>query len=133
MTAKFEPTDEERQYVESLSGFGVPQEDISLVVRDGIDAKTLRKYFAKELRVGKVKANAKVGQSLYQQAVKGNMTAAIFWAKTQMGWREGGGQLVLPPDSVAEFIKQVSGKTSNIMDYAKKDEKKAGRGGKTVH
>lgn len=84
----FEPTDKERQLVESLSGFGLPHEDIALLVRDGIDDKTLRKHFRRELDTGMTKANAKVVESLYQQAVGGNVTAAIWWTKGRMGWRE---------------------------------------------
>lgn len=34
-------------------------------------------------------ANAKVAESLFRMATqKMNVTAAIFWAKTRMGWRE---------------------------------------------
>lgn len=85
---KFEPTEAERQLVESLAGLGVPHLDICLLVRDGIDRKTLERRFPRELRRGKAKANAKVAQSLFQQATAGNTTAAIWWTKTQMGWRE---------------------------------------------
>lgn len=81
-------TSEERKMVESLVGYGVPQSDIAALLRDGIDLKTLRKHFRYELNTGKAKANAKIAQSLFQQATNGNITALIFWAKTQMGWRE---------------------------------------------
>ena len=37
---------------------------------------------------GKAKAIGSVGQSLIQQARDGNITAAIFYLKTQAGWRE---------------------------------------------
>jgi hypothetical protein len=37
---------------------------------------------------GKAKAIGSIGQSLIQQAKNGNMTAAIFYLKTQAGWRE---------------------------------------------
>ena len=37
---------------------------------------------------GKGKAIASVAASLLKQAQKGNMTAAIFFLKTQAGWRE---------------------------------------------
>lgn len=72
--------------VESMSGFGSPQVDIACILK--IDLKTLRLAFRAELDEGKAKANAKIGQCLFQQAMGGNVAAAIFWAKSQMGWRE---------------------------------------------
>ena len=53
---------------------GIPQEQIAMVIRDGIDADTLAKHFKKEIRDNKV--------------MNGDTSAAIFWAKTQMGWKE---------------------------------------------
>ena len=37
---------------------------------------------------GKASAIANVAKGLVQQAIEGNMTAAIFYLKTQAGWRE---------------------------------------------
>ena len=37
---------------------------------------------------GKAKAIVTVGSNLIKQAQKGNMTAAIFYLKTQAGWKE---------------------------------------------
>ena len=84
----FEPTADERKLVEQMAAVGIPQESISLLVRDGIDEKTLRKHFRRELDTGAPKANAKVGGTLFNKAMSGDTTAAIFWAKTRMGWRE---------------------------------------------
>ena len=84
----FKPTDDERRLVEQMCAVGIPQESIRLVVRDGIDDKTLRKHFRRELDTAKIKANAKIGGTLFNKAVNGDTTAAIFWAKTQMGWKE---------------------------------------------
>ena len=82
----FEPTDKQRAQVEKLAGFGVPQDDIATIL--GISAPTLRIHFRQSLDMGVAKANAKIGQTLFQQAMKGNVAAAIFWAKARMGWRE---------------------------------------------
>ncbi len=82
---KFEATDEQRRQVEMLSGFGLPQEQIASLVKCSVD--TLNRHFRKELDDGVAKANSRVSQFLYQQATK-NLTAAIFWAKTRMRWRE---------------------------------------------
>ncbi len=84
----FEPTDDERKQVEIISGYGLPLEQIAVLIRDGIDADTLRKYFATELKSGKAKANAQVGKTLFQKVMAGDTTAAIWWSKTQMRWSE---------------------------------------------
>ena len=84
----FEPTDAERKQVEAMSGYGLPIEQIAVLVRDGIDTDTLRKHFAQELVSGKAKANAQVGKTLFQKVMAGDTTAAIWWSKTQMRWKE---------------------------------------------
>lgn len=84
----FKPTDSERRQVESMSGYGVPIEQIAALVRDGISVDTLRAHFTPELVNGKAKANAKIGQTLFQRASGGDTTAMIWWSKTQMGWKE---------------------------------------------
>ena len=84
----FEPTNAERKQVEALSGYGIPIEQIAVLVRDGIDADTLRKYFITELQSGKAKANAQVGKTLFNKVLAGDTTAAIWWSKTQMRWAE---------------------------------------------
>jgi len=84
----FEPTDAERKQAEALSSYGLPIEQIGILIRDGIDADTLRKHFANELQSGKAKANAQVGKTLFQKAMGGDTTAMIWWSKTQMRWSE---------------------------------------------
>ncbi len=84
----FEPTDHERKQVEAMSGYGLPIEQIAVLVRDGIDTDTLRKHFAQELISGKAKANAQVGKTLFQKVMAGDTTAMIWWTKTQMRWAE---------------------------------------------
>jgi len=84
----FEPIDSERKQVEALSGYGLPIEQIAVLVRDGIDTDTLRKHFATELVSGKAKANGQVGKTLFQKVMAGDTTAAIWWSKTQMKWAE---------------------------------------------
>jgi hypothetical protein len=90
----FEPTEEHRRQVEAMAGYGIPIEDIAKIIlnpRTGkhIAKNTLKEHFEQELAVGHVKANSKVAESLYKQAVEGrNTTAAIWWTKTRMGWKE---------------------------------------------
>lgn len=84
----FEPTDAERKQVEALSGYGLPIDQIAVLVRDGIHIDTLRKHFADELVKGKAKANSGIGRTLFQKAMDGDTTAMIWWSKTQMRWAE---------------------------------------------
>ena len=86
MTQPHEPTDTTRELVKSLSGFGVPQADICVVL--DISEPTLRKYYRRECDLGFAQANAKVGESLFKQATGGNTAAAIFWMKARAGWTE---------------------------------------------
>lgn len=102
----FIPTDEERKLVENLSGAGVPVKSIATLVRDGIDDKTLMKHFRRELDLGKARANATIGKTLFNQAVGGNISAAIFWAKSQMGWSEK--QIIDHTSSDASLISSMS-------------------------
>ena len=104
----FEPTDKQRQNVETMAGYGVPVEQIAALM--GIGDDTLRKYFAHEILVGKAKVNTKVGMSLAQQAMAGNTAAAIWWSKSQMGWTEKHEKMVLevktPEQEMADDIDQ---------------------------
>lgn len=84
----FDPTDSERKQVEALSGYGLPIDQIAVLVRDGIHVDTLRSHFATELVSGKAKANGQVGKTLFQKVMAGDTTAAIWWSKTQMRWAE---------------------------------------------
>ena len=80
------PTDKTRLLVEKSSGLGLPHESIACLV--GIDDKTLRKYYRKELDMGKAKANGEIAKTLYSKATAGDTTALIWWTKTQMRWSE---------------------------------------------
>lgn len=82
----FEPTDEQRYSVELMASIGIPQEQIASSLE--ISLPTLHKYFRDELDNGKPRTITKVADSLYRQAIAGNITAAIFYLKTQGGWKE---------------------------------------------
>ena len=83
-----------------MAGYGVPHDDIALVVR--CSPPTLRKWFRHELDVATIEANARVAQTLYQQATKpGNIAASIFWLKARAGWREKQAVEVSGPEGAA--------------------------------
>ena len=96
MGALHEPTDETRAQVFALSSFGVKQDDISEFL--GLSDDTLRKHYADELRRAKVERNAEVAAFLFRSANGSTiedgasysdcLRAAMFWMKTQGGWRE---------------------------------------------
>jgi len=69
-----------------MAGYGMPQIDIAhLITEDGIDPKTLRLHFRKELDRGAPKANSNVAQRLYQKCMAGDITSIIWWEKTRSG------------------------------------------------
>lgn len=82
-----EPTDADRAKVKALAAYGTPQEQIARVF--DIDSKTLRLHYRDELDLGVIEANAQVAKTLFSQATReGNTTAAIWWTKSRMGWKE---------------------------------------------
>ena len=83
------PSDKEKVQVKTLAGMGIRDYEIARVMQ--ISEPTLRKYFAHELEVGHIEANAKVAQSLFKSATnadKPNVVAQIFWLKCRAGWKE---------------------------------------------
>ena len=91
-----QPTEKTRAEIIALRSYGVPIKEVAAYI--GIDDKTLYKYYREELENSAIKANANVGKFLYQaasgQALATGATysdcvrAAMFWAKTRMGWKE---------------------------------------------
>jgi len=75
-----------RKTVEAMAAYGIPHDEIASVV--GCVKATLEKHFASELRQAQPKANAKVAETLFQQAISGNTTAMIFWLKCRAGWKD---------------------------------------------
>src|ERR1700730_10040637 len=102
----FAPTEEQRRNVEIMSGLGIPQEDICLMVRDKngqpISIPTLEKHFRKELDQGAIKINARVGNFMIANILgmpvpegvtpitNKNARAAFaqLFARARMGWKE---------------------------------------------
>jgi hypothetical protein len=83
---KLEPTPQQRRQVLTMTGFGIRQSEIAAVL--GIDEKTLRRHFRRELDTGATEANMRVAQSLYDMAVRDKIpAAAIWWTKARMGWK----------------------------------------------
>src|SRR6267143_1419222 len=96
---RFQPTEKQRGQVEAMVRYGITQQEMARTL--GIAESTLQKHFAEEIATGATKANAQVGEFLFGTIVglpipnrppvtdeRARVTAAIFWAKTRMGWRE---------------------------------------------
>jgi hypothetical protein len=98
MRKPFVPTADQRQNVEAMTGFGIPEDDIARLIKNpatgkAIDIKTLRKHFPDEIATGMTNAIAQVAQSLVKEATKGEdprsrVAAAIFWLSRRAGWKE---------------------------------------------
>ena len=114
------PTDETRARVEQLAAAGTRNEDIALYL--GITRPTLDKYYKEELKIGTIKANAVIANTLYQQAKEGNTTAAIFWLKTRAGWRETQ-KVEMSADVKAELSGKITLADLMLENYAKKGSK----------
>jgi len=82
----FDPNDQQREIVKRAAACGLTQEQIANVL--GIGETTLKKYFQEELSTSGLRANMAVAGALYNSAIKGNVTAQIFWCKTRLGWKE---------------------------------------------
>lgn len=104
---QYKPTNEQRALVQALASTGIKQDDIALVLN--ISKVTLNKYYRAELDTAAHKANAKVAQSLYNQAISGNTAAAIFWLKIRAGWTE---------KSVTENINKNININNNVSDIS---------------
>lgn len=101
------PTEQNRKLVERMAAVGITHNDISRIL--GINKETLEKHYREEIDNAMIKANASVAGALYQSAMKGNVTAQIFWCKTRLGWKEvdrleHSGQIQFKP--VIEFVKK---------------------------
>lgn len=83
---RFDPTEHQRQAVAALVSIGWGRDVVSEVMH--IPARTLTRHFGHELKHGKVLIHARIGASIVADALAGDKTMRIFFAKTQMGWRE---------------------------------------------
>ena len=103
---KFEPTPDQRSQVKLMKAVGIPEDRICKTItnprtRKPVAPMTLARAFAAELASGATEVHAHVGNFIIcailgkkpalGDAIKSEqvrMTAAIFYAKTRMGWKE---------------------------------------------
>lgn len=73
-----------RQLVARLSAFGLDESEIAFVLE--VEPKVLRSSYADELRNGTALMVAKVGNSMYKQARKGDTNAGRFLLQARGRW-----------------------------------------------
>jgi AcrR family transcriptional regulator len=82
----YEPNDKDRTTIKIMAAGGIPADKIAEAL--SLSKKTLYTHYKKEIQTAALEANAAVVASLFKQATKGNVTAAIFWLKTRLRWTE---------------------------------------------
>lgn len=90
-TTVHEKTREGSLLVETLTGFGVLQNELADIL--DIHPETLRKHYKEELTLGAHRANAAVVNNLFRMATdprggSAAVKAAEWWTKARMGWSE---------------------------------------------
>jgi hypothetical protein len=138
---KFKPTDEERDKARTMAGLGLSNEQIGHLIRQGvvIDHDTVTKYFKREIEQGKSAAILKIANTLYNQAIGGNVACMMFWLKTRARWRESdrhdgplgedgkplvpkSGVLLIPKAvAVEDWEKMAESQQRELMDMARRD------------
>ena len=83
MTAKYVPTDEDRQTVRTWIANGIPLRDVAKQI--GCAYETMRKHFDHEISTAQSEANNNLATRLYQIAMGGNVKAIIFWLERRGG------------------------------------------------
>ena len=83
----FKASSRDKRLVKALIACGNSHEEIAKYM--SLTPAMLRKHFREEMELGGMQANSKVLGSIFKAATQdNNMTAAIFWAKTQAGTKQ---------------------------------------------
>ena len=86
MAAHHKKNDKDLELVTKMASVGITQEQIAKVM--GVSADTLMKHYGEEFTKSQIHGLVGVAQTLYAAAMAGDITAAIFLAKTKLGWCE---------------------------------------------
>lgn len=72
-----------------MTAAGIKQDEIAACIgKEGLSDATLRKYFARELKIGVSQVHGLCVAGIVRAMQKGQAWALCFYAKTRMGWRE---------------------------------------------
>lgn len=84
----WKPTEEQIKMIRLYSGLGSTQEQIAVLIGKSVDTMSRNETAKQALDEGRAETIAKVAGTLVQKALKGDTTSAIFYLKTQAGWKE---------------------------------------------
>jgi hypothetical protein len=79
------PTTLLREKVIDLASNGITHEEIAEEL--DLNLETLYKYYKKDLKIARISKVRQVGNNLFQKALNGDVSAQIFFLKTQGRWR----------------------------------------------
>ena len=86
---KYEPTAADRATVQNLAALGATHADIAKCIgTNGIDEKTLRKHFRRELDASLMEVKALAMSKVVAAIKRGEAWAVCFFLKCRAGWRE---------------------------------------------
>jgi hypothetical protein len=138
MSKPFVPTKEQRDNVEAMTGFGIRESDICLVIKNPetgnpIDEHTLRLHFREELDTGFIKAHARVAGSMYEMATKcenwpTRLGAAAFYLARRAGWKETSVQEHMGKDgnpidvNLTDVRERIAGRITRLASRGREDE-----------
>jgi len=126
----FKPTAEQRDWVEAMIGYGMPEAEIRLLIKHPqtgkpISLETLRKHFAEEIATGAVKLKALVGNRIMGwilgrdgglQDDRARIRLAVLFARARMGWTVANRQQsVEPPIDVEAAVQSLDKKIARLM------------------
>jgi hypothetical protein len=101
-----------------MAAYGIPEADIATVI--GIDPKTLRRHYRRELDTGHIKANSRMAENLYKKAMGDGpqaVTATIFWLKTRARWKETTiNEVTVTNDPLTKLLQDIAERGRRIHD-----------------
>lgn len=111
----YQPTERDRDTVKVMVAAGIEHANIARCLR--IAQMTLRKHFREEIDTSAERANAQVAGVLFKRATNpsdpSGVTAAIWWTKTRMGWKEKNETAITGADG-KELIVRIGGADAEL-------------------
>jgi hypothetical protein len=104
---KLEITDSAIATIEQFAGQGCTLTQIALMI--DVSDSTLDRWLKhpqvkRAYERGRAIAAGEITGALYNLAKKGDVAAAIFWCKSQLGWKESGNEAIASSASVQIYL-----------------------------